>query len=420
MNYITNNKGGRKLCHNGYMYTVKAVTNTSTRWECSSRNSLKCHGLLRVDINDQQTILSSTPHSHPASEVDVKVAESKQKIKADLIEIAGAGGSTQPSILRQLTGPERQNFGNPASVKRSFNRYIAQGRPVDPDTLANLFIQGTWAEDMDGDNFLIHDNGNNNNRIIVFGSDKCLEHLSNSSTWFMDGTFKVAPLLFQQLYVIRASLDESAISLVYAFMASKSEASYRELLQIVSDKCMNLGFQLDPTSVMLDFESAMMNAIRNFFGVHVVVKCCFFHLCQNTLKKIQALGLVDRYENDDEIKLFCGMLDALAFLPENLVQNGMQYLSQNTPNGFEPLVAYFDQTYVLGTYRRIARPGQNVVLRNIPPMFPPSVWIVNEATLADGARTNNLCKAWNHSFLHLVGYKHPSIWGCIEGLKKTT
>ena len=30
----------------------------------------------------------------------------------------------------------------------------------------------------------------------------------------MDGTFKVAPLLFEQLYVIRTMLDESAVPVV--------------------------------------------------------------------------------------------------------------------------------------------------------------------------------------------------------------
>ena len=56
----------------------------------------------------------------------------------------------------------------------------------------------------------------------------------------MDGTFKGVPVLFQQLYVIRAKLDDSAVSTVYAFMSSKSEVAYRQLL-IISDKCENLG-----------------------------------------------------------------------------------------------------------------------------------------------------------------------------------
>ena len=72
----------------------------------------------------------------------------------------------------------------------------------------------------------------------------------------------------------------------------------------------------------------------------------------------------------------------------------------------------------LGTFRQVARPGQNVVLRNIPPRYTPAMWNVNAATITDGARTNNLCEAWNKSFLHLIGHAHPSIWSCIQALKR--
>ena len=100
-------------------------------------------------------------------------------------------------------------------------------------------------------------------------------------------------------------------------MSSKSEVAYRQLL-IISDKCENLGIILDPVTIILDFEKAMINALHNFFGAHVNVKGCFFHLHKSSWRKIQELGLAQRY-----IQLFCGMLDGLAFLPEDHVLGGM-------------------------------------------------------------------------------------------------
>ncbi len=41
---------------------------------------------------------------------------------------------------------------------------------------------------------------------------------------------------------------------------------------------------------------------------------------------MQQLGLVTRYRSDEEVKLFCGMLDGLAFLPVSEVPQGLQYL----------------------------------------------------------------------------------------------
>ena len=83
-------------------------------------------------------------------------------------------------------------------------------------------IQGSWADDSDGNRFLIDDNNNNDNRIIVFGTDHCLEHLSGN---------KSSPTFFKQLYVIGTTLDGSAVSVVHAFLSSKSEDTYIEMLQ---------------------------------------------------------------------------------------------------------------------------------------------------------------------------------------------
>ena len=132
---------------------------------------------VRTDINYINNILSSGPHNHPSSDIDVSVTTKKMKIKTDLIQTAGAGGNTHQTLLTHLgtlTPIERANFGSSTYAKRSFNRHVASGRPDEPDSLANLIIQGIWAEDQDGNPFLLHDNHNNANRIIVFASERCL------------------------------------------------------------------------------------------------------------------------------------------------------------------------------------------------------------------------------------------------------
>jgi len=57
-------------------------------------------------------------------------------------------------------------------------------------------------------------------------------------------------------------------------------------------------------------------------GSHVNVQGCFHHLTQSTWRKVQELGLTTAYKDDDNVKHFCGMLDALAFLPLNDITEG--------------------------------------------------------------------------------------------------
>ena len=274
--------------------------------------------------------------------------------------------------------------------------------------------------------FLRYDSGPQSaNRTTVFATDVALLHLARSDTWFMDGTFATPPGIYEQLYIIRAPLRDSGVTCVYAFLSRKTPEIYEEMLRAVVEACESLSVSPDPTSIMIDFKSAMKSAIPKVLGSHVDVQCCFYHLTQSTKRKVQSIGLMPWYRADDQIKLYCGMLDALAFVPVNLVDEGMTIVKRNMPPHactelLNELTVYFDETYVTGTFRQIlpqstagangsADPVPTLRMRRIPPLHPPPIWNVHEITLAGKARTNNLCEGWNNSFRHLIGHGNPSI-----------
>jgi len=109
----------------------------------------------------------------------------------------------------------------------------------------------------------------------------------------------------------------------------------------------------------------------------------------------------------------------------SLIFVGMAYLKDQTPGGFEPLIDYFDSTYVSGTARAIRRGVNNdpngiapLVVRRVEPQFPPETWNVFDITLNVQDRTNNLCESWNYGFSQLIGHNHPSVWVLLDGLQK--
>ncbi|KAK6169919.1 hypothetical protein SNE40_018439 [Patella caerulea] len=197
---------------------------------------------------------------------------------------------------------------------------------------------------------------------------------------------------------------------------------YEELLIAVINRCNTLGFQLDPTTVITDYEKASINAISSTLGPHVRCQGCFYHLTQSTWRKIQSLGLVTTYRSDEDVKLFCGILDGLAFLPVDDVAASLDQLKENIPEGLDDLVAYFEATYVNGTCRKLQRPPcldgriPPIRMRRIPPLFPAELWNVHLTTLGGGSRTNNLCEAWNRAFSSLLRISHPTIWRALEHL----
>ena len=121
------------------------------------------------------------------------------------------------------------------------------------------------------------------------------------------------------------------------------------------------------------------------------------------------------------------MLDGLAFLPVNDVIDGMLFLRSLVPSlpQLQPLLEYFDATYVTGTLRTSQAPASRLQaalpllrIRRQQPLFPPHTWNVCDATLNDHARTNNLCEAWNNAYKIAVGHCHPGLYTSIEAIRK--
>jgi len=138
----------------------------------------------------------------------------------------------------------------------------------------------------------------------------------------MDGNFSMAPLIFQQLYVIRVKVNSVFITAAFILLKNKTESSYEEMLQIVTHKCAERNLFPDPQIINVDFEKAVINAIKTVIGEDVQIQGCFFHLCQSTHRKIQQLGLEQLYRSNEEFSHFCGMIDSLAFLPINDINTG--------------------------------------------------------------------------------------------------
>lgn len=81
--------------------------------------------------------------------------------------------------------------------------------------------------------FLLHDSGESDvNRIIVFATKRNLECLGRAGAWFCDGTFKVVPSLFYQLYTVHALCNGIVVPLVYGLLPNKTEETYRRYVTI--------------------------------------------------------------------------------------------------------------------------------------------------------------------------------------------
>ena len=151
------------------------------------------------------------PHSHDRDDTAICVA----KVKAAMKDKAKVSRETPAQIfasaVANTSDDVRAEIGKKESLKRNIRNAQRGVLPKDISTLHDLEIDGEWAQTTGDQQFLVHDSGrDHHNRVIVFASDEGLRHLATQHTWFMDGTFKIGPMLFDQLYIICAKVGETA------------------------------------------------------------------------------------------------------------------------------------------------------------------------------------------------------------------
>jgi hypothetical protein len=111
------------------------------------------------------------------------------------------------------------------------------------------------------------------------------------------------------------------------------------------------------------------------------------------------------------MRKFCGVIDALDFLPVSHMNDGVTYLQSVAPPFALPLLQCFVQTYVSGDTI------VGGVLRRRKATFKPETWNVYSETREGFSTTNNFAEGWNNHFQHLVGHMHPTVWRLTEALQ---
>ena len=229
-----------KLClqqqnHEEWKDTLGACTNAFLKG---------CKGGLTTDVpmgnpkNIKPHISTCTP-----SAASVEVAKFRQQQRDTARQNPGIKThDLMTTGLMNLSNNALLDLPQTSTMKRDLQRQKASTRPQEPQSLLDINIVHPWNT-TGGANprpFLIHDGGllAGPNRIIVYAADSTLRHLAQSDTWYLDGNFKSAPDIYEQVYVIRSKLDDGEISNVYVRFSRASNLHItKSCLQWYSNVC---------------------------------------------------------------------------------------------------------------------------------------------------------------------------------------
>lgn len=417
MEFIQTQKGKRKLLRNNYMYVYqKDLADMVTSWECVNRRGSKkypgtCKARLKLDAGDN-FIESVNEHSHPPSHTQCEVS----KVKAAIKRRATTTNETSQQVLAaELAGVSAAAAANLPALHHMRRTIRSQKQtnanlPPLPASIADIpVLPAEYQTTLSGQQFQLYDSGvGDATRIFIFGSRDGVTLLQQSGNWFCDGTFKVVPELFYQLYTVHALVQTNVFPCIYALLPNKTQATYNRLFRELH----GVTNAASPTTVLMDFEKASLNA---FEGVHpnTEVVGCFFHLSKNIWRKIQDNGLQQRYQDDEDFSLHARMIMALAFVPpadlDNAFDDLFNELRANFNNDLDVIMNYLEDTYI----GRVRRNG----LRDAP-LFPVEMWNMYNRTRNHLPRTNNNVEGWHNGLQANINACHPNLWKFLDVLKQ--
>lgn len=408
--YGESERGNRTLIYRGYEFWKKKVlTSGHVVWRCSKYRVCKCKAVI---VANELVVIKNinADHTHEGNSSTAQARRAVGQMKTRVVDNLASPAATRNAVSSNLPDHVLMALPQKSVIARTLRRCrqkhcITTGSSLpSPPTDTNFIMPLVFGS------FVLFDSGPGDDRMIIFGCTEMLDGLARSTIWLADGTFKVVPAIFFQLYSIHFQFVEGITPVgVYVLLRNKSRATYDRLLT----ELLRLIPTAAPQRILTDFESAAMGAFHHSFP-DAKVTGCYFHLGQSVLRKVQEVGLKVEYETMDNVRGAVRCLAALSHVPPADVAGAFDVLSDDMPTveHLDEVYTYFEHTYIRG--RR--RPGRGDHYN--PPLFAVEVWNQMEAAGSGLARTNNVCEGWHYALQSLLQCSHPTLWRFVEGLSK--
>ena len=143
-----------------------------------------------------------------------------------------------------------------------------------------------------------------------------------------DGTFKVCPTLWKQLYIVMVKFSHSWIPVVYALLPDKTKETYFTFFYMVKKQIKDMKLKCNLQSIRTDFEVGAMKASAAAWKV--VPKGCYYHFTQAGWRYVQNNNMASAYLNDnkEDFSLFVKCVLSLPHVPLRDIEPTLEILRQ--------------------------------------------------------------------------------------------
>lgn len=314
LKFILSQRGKRQLVYKNFIYSEHTRSKNGVNWRCISYcppDRCKSRVVTSSDKKNGKVLEVKNDHNHVLEKSEIEMRKVKANIKKKAVRSSESTSnivSRETSLISKTTSallPLNKSLAR--SVQRE--RHKALGGDALPSNVMDLVISEKFANTLRGEKFLFSDHTYDNNRILIYTTEKNLKILKRCPILQSDGTFDTVPLIFQQLYTVHGRYENNLIPLVYVLTTEKSKQAYSHVLEFL--KSAKRG--LNPSVMIIDFELAYIRAFEDSFP-DCSIHGCYFHHTQCIWRCIQGNGLQHKYQNDEEFALEVRKLTAITFV----------------------------------------------------------------------------------------------------------
>ena len=213
----------------------------------------------------------------------------------------------------------------------------------------------------------------------MFGTEKDFATVCTSDELFVDWTFDAVPKLFKQLFTIHAFNGEKQFPRLYCYLENKTAAIYTLLIVSLKKLATNKGLEFSPKKITSDFESGWISAVHESLQT-TSINVCFFHFTQAVIRKINSMGLMKKFLENEQFRNIVREVIGLAFLPTDEVMTTLGVITATSPDEeTSKFLEYFTGQWVI--------------------RVQPQMWNVRGRV----HRTNNDLESWHNRLNQDVG-----------------
>ncbi|KAL3086506.1 hypothetical protein niasHT_033809 [Heterodera trifolii] len=335
-------KGGICLWSEGFRFTHKQ----NDLWRCNVRDCLARVTITDKSDNGMAGYFGQKVHNHLPEPQKQRAEIRRQKI----LECVKAEPRIKPTRL--LAEVRRSTADETYVAMGSDNALSCMMRRQKRKILGNVDCTDPLAFDI-----VLYDSRTvrigEKDVVLVFGSERTLDILSkNNATWHLDGTFKAAPSIWEQCFVVGASVNHRMCIGVWGLLPGKHRRYYEEVLNFLRSRILPVA----PRKVICDFEKAEMNAVSAVFPTTNIL-CCMFHYGQNLFRKMKGLKLVQMYGEQslrgEAVRHSFRNVLSLPLLPPTYVRRAFSVIVGTAPMEMEQFLLYFARTYIGMTQQQL-------------------------------------------------------------------